>query len=394
MKIGIFGGSFDPVHIEHIHLAQAAVQELGLDTLWIMPAYAPPHKPYKRLAADEHRLQMCRLAFADVPNVEVCDFEIAQKGTSYTYLTCQHFKTLYPTAQLFWLVGTDMLRDFPTWKYPEKILSTVTLAVCARNEQCGWLEKEKKVFAERFGQSFEVLTYQGADVSSTKIRVLAAAQESAAHLVGNAVQSYIQENGLYKIENAKQALALEKPQRKAHSLRVAQVAAKKAGELHMDERQAIAAALFHDCGKNVEMHSPLLQGFTLPSEFGEVPVQVVHQFTGAYLAQTQFGITDEDILNAVRYHTSGRPNMSALEKLIFLADMVEEERSYDVVEEIRSAFWSAKGDKESALDACLLLALEQTAVFLQRIGQTVYPLTLDALQFYKQHTKKEKIENE
>ena len=394
MKIGIFGGSFDPVHIEHIHLAQAAVAELGLDTLWIMPAYAPPHKPYKVLTADEHRLQMCRLAFADVPNVKVCDYEMKQKGTSYTYLTCEHFKKLYPAAQLYWLVGTDMLRDFPTWKYPEKILSAVTLAVCARDEQSDWLKREQQAFSKRFGQPFEVLTYQGADVSSTKIRVLAAAQENVAHLVGNAVQAYIQDNGLYKIENAKQALALEKPQRKAHSLRVAEVAAKKAAQLRMNEQKAIAAALFHDCGKNVEIDSPLLQGFILPSEFGEVPAQVVHQFTGAYLAQTQFGITDEDILNAVRYHTSGRPNMSALEKLIFLADMVEEERSYDVVEDIRSAFWSAQGDKENALDACLLLALEQTAVFLRRIGQTVYPLTLDALQFYKQHTKKEKIDNE
>ena len=394
MKIGIFGGSFDPVHKEHIHLAQAAVQELGLDTLLIMPAYAPPHKPYKRLTADEHRLEMCRLAFADIPNVQVSDFEITQKGTSYTYLTCRHLKSLYPTAQLFWLVGTDMLRDFPTWKNPEDILSNATLVVCARNEQDGWLQAEQQVFYKRFGKRFTVLSYQGQDVSSTKIRVLAAAGENVAHLVGDKVQAYIREQKLYEMDDAKRALALEKPQRKAHSLRVAEVAAKKAGQLRMDERQAIAAALFHDCGKNVETDSPLLQGFCLPTQFGEVPAQVVHQFTGAYLAQTQFGVTDEDILNAVRYHTSGRPNMSALEKLIFLADMVEEERSYDVVESIRSAFWSAQGDKDTALDGCLLLALEQTAVFLRRIGQTVYPLTLDALQYYKQQTKKENIDNE
>ncbi len=394
MKIGIFGGSFDPVHKEHIHLAQAAIAELGLDRLLIMPAYAPPHKPYKALTDDNHRLQMCRLAFADVKNAEVCDFEIAQKGTSYTYLTCQHFKEQYPSAQLFWLVGTDMLRDFPTWKHPEKILDTVTLVVCARNEQKDWLQAEQQAFYKRFGRQFTVLSYQGKDVSSTKIRVLAAAGESVAHLVGESVQAYIQAHGLYAIENAVQALALEKPQRRAHSLRVAEVAAKKAGQLRMNEKQAIAAALFHDCGKNVETESALLQGFVLPSEFGEVPAQVVHQFTGAYLAQTQFGVADEDILNAVRYHTSGRPHMSALEKLIFLADMVEEERSYDVVESIREAFWSAQGDKETALDACLLLALEQTAVFLRRIGQTVYPLTLDALQYYQQLTKKEKIDNE
>ena len=387
MKIGIFGGSFDPVHIEHIHLAQAAIAELGLDTLLIMPAYAPPHKPYKVLTADEHRLQMCRLAFAGVAGAEVSDFEIRQKGTSYTYLTCQHLKEQYPDAQLFWLVGTDMLRDFPTWKYPERILQNVTLAVCARNEESGWLEIEQKAFFQKFGCSFQVLSYQGADVSSTKIRVLASAGESIAHLVGEQVQAYVQEHGLYLIPNAQAALALEKPQRKAHSLRVAEVAAKKAAQLRMREKQAITAALFHDCAKNVEKESPLLQGFVLPTEFGQVPEQVVHQFAGAYIAKTQFGITDEDILNAVRYHTSGRENMSALEKLIFLADMVEEERSYDVVEDIRSAFWSAQGELDSALDGCLLLALQQTAIFLQRIGQTVYPLTLRALQFYENQRK-------
>lgn len=392
MRIGIFGGSFDPVHIEHIRVAQAAVQELGLDKLLIMPAYAPPHKPYKVLTADAHRLEMCRLAFAGVPGAEVCDFEIEQAGTSYTYLTCRHFKKCFPDAALFWLVGTDMLRDFPTWKNPESILQDVTLAVCARNEQTDWLAEEQQAFKQRFGKAFEVLAYQGADVSSTDVRVLAAAGEDVSALVGKQVQAYIQQQGLYEIPGVKQALNLETPKRKAHSLRVAAVAAKKAAALRMPEQKALAAALFHDCAKNVERENPLLQGFVLPMQFGEVPGQVVHQYAGAYLAQTQFGVTDEDVLNAVRYHTSGRPNMSALEKLIFLADMVEEERDYDVVNDIRAAFWRAQGDAATALDACLWLALEQTALFLKRIGQRVYPLTLRALEFYQKGKKTQETE--
>lgn len=392
MRIGIFGGSFDPVHIEHIRVAQAAVQELGLDKLLIMPAYAPPHKPYKVLTADAHRLEMCRLAFACVPGVEVCDFEIEQAGTSYTYLTCRYFKKRFPDATLFWLVGTDMLRDFPTWKHPESILEDVTLAVCARNEQTDWLAEEQQAFQQRFGKAFEVLAYQGADVSSTDVRVLAAAGEDVSALVGEQVQAYIRQQGLYAIPGVKQALALETPKRKAHSLRVAAVAAKKAAALRMPEQKALAAALFHDCAKNVERENELLQGFVLPMQFGEVPAQVVHQYAGAYLAQTQFGVTDENILNAVRYHTSGRPNMSALEKLIFLADMVEDERDYDVVNDIRAAFWQAQGDADTALDACLLLALEQTALFLERIGQRVYPLTLQALEFYQKGKKTQETE--
>ncbi len=380
MKIGIFGGSFDPVHIEHVRLAERAIDELHLDKLLIMPAFAPPHKLYKVLAPDADRLQMCRLAFANVKKAEVCDFEMQQGGTSYTYLTCRHFKNEYPSAQLFWLVGTDMLRDFPTWKNPESILNDVTLAVCARNEKESWLEKERAAFYARFQKDFAVISYNGADVSSTQIRVLAGAGENIAHLVGGNVAEYIKDKRLYAIQNAALALSGEAPKRKAHSLRVALVAAKRCSTLPILERNAIAASLFHDCAKNILPTDTRLSGLVLPSEWGQVPESVWHQFAGAYLAEYAFGVQDEDILNAIRYHTSGRENMSVLEKLIFLADMVEEERSYDVVENIRAAFWK---QGEENLDRCLELALDETVAFLKRKNAYVYPLTELACAYYQ-----------
>jgi len=114
MRIAIFGGSFDPIHTEHIRLAQAAIEELGLDKLFVMPAYAPPHKKGKALSPDEDRLEMCRLAFQGNDVVEISDYEIQRQGTSYTYLTCQYFREKYPSAEIFWIVGADMLQDFPT----------------------------------------------------------------------------------------------------------------------------------------------------------------------------------------------------------------------------------------------------------------------------------------
>ena len=92
MKIAVFGGSFDPVHIEHIRLVQAAIDELGLDKLFVMPAHTPPHKQGKELSSNEDRLEMCRSAFRQEEKVVISDYEIAKGGTSYTYLTCQHFK--------------------------------------------------------------------------------------------------------------------------------------------------------------------------------------------------------------------------------------------------------------------------------------------------------------
>ena len=103
-----------------------------------------------------------------------------------------------------------------------------------------------------------------------------------------------------------------------------------------------------------------------------------HQFAGAYVAEKHFGVTDEDVLNAIRYHTSGRPNMSELEKLIFLADMLEEERHYDGVEELRALFWAREG-----LDACLTEALYQTLQFIKNKKEKMYPLTEAAYEYMR-----------
>lgn len=376
MRIAVFGGSFDPPHSQHIRLAEAAVAELQLDKLLVMPAHTPPHKPWKKLSPNADRLEMCRIAFAGVKNAEICDYEIEKGGTSYTYLTCRHLKEKYANAEIFWLVGTDMLRDFPTWKNPEDILSNVTLAVCGRNEQFGWVEKEQEIFYRRFGKKFVWLQYNALAVSSTKIRVLAGAGMRLTPYTTEEVERYVYEKGLFSIPNADKALSLESEKRRAHSLRVAELAASRAHSLKIPERQAIAAALFHDCAKNLDENSPWLDGFILPKEWGEVPAAVAHQFQGGFVAE-KLGVTDKDVLNAVRYHTSARENMSELEKLIFLADMLEEERVYDGVNELRQLFWQGDG-----LDECLEEALFQTLKFLEKKGGEVYKLTRVAYDFY------------
>lgn len=385
MRVAVFGGSFDPVHKEHIALAKAAIKSLALDELFVMPAFAPPHKKGKILLADKDRFEMCRLAFADDKKITVSDYEISQKGTSYTYLTCRYFRSLYPTAEIYWLVGTDMLRDFPTWKEPQDILKNVTLAVCARNENADWLQSAQEDFEKRFGTRFAVIDYNGADVSSTQIRVLASSGADKDKLMAylpEKVAAYVQENGLYEIAGAKEALALEKEKRRTHSLRVAEMAAKRAAQLHWDEKKAIQAALFHDCAKNLTPDSPYLKDFTMEKSWGDVPCEVWHQYAGAYVAENFFGVTDEEVLQAIRYHTSGRPNMGDIEKLIFLSDMLEAERSYKGVDELRALFWNGEN-----LDACLEEALYQTLLFLENKKSEIYPLTQSAYVFIRDCNK-------
>lgn len=381
MRIGIFGGSFDPIHSEHFYLGKRAVESLALDKLIVMPAHTPPHKKGKSLTSDISRLEMCKLAFESLEQAEISDYEITSGGISYTYLTCEYFKEKYPNAELFWLVGTDMLRDFPNWKYHERIVNAVQLAVCARAENVGWLNAEQDKFFKRFGKNFSVIDYNGKDISSTMIRVLAGAGEDLSAFVGESVSKYIQEKGLYKIPYASEALSLLKAERKAHSLRVAYMAAKRAPSLGIPERKAIEAALFHDCAKYLPANHKYLKDFTPPER---VPAPVLHQFTGAYLARTQFGVTDEDVLNAIVYHTSGRENMSALEKLIFLADMLESDRDFEGVDELRGKFWDVSDD----LTNCMSLALTKSLEFLQKKGGEIYALTAQAANYYKKRSKK------
>ncbi len=377
MRIGIFGGSFDPIHSEHIALARQAVVELSLDLLLVMPAANPPHKPWRVLTPDEDRLQMCKLAFEKDEKISVSDYELKKGGASYTYLTVRHFKALYPQAEFFFLMGTDMLRNFPLWKEPKDILKNATLAVCARAEEQGWAQEEQAAFYQAFGKSFAVLSYEGKDVSSTKIRVLAGAGLDLTPFTDEKVAAYIRQNSLYEMEGATQSLSLQKPSRSAHSVRVAVLAAKRAGGLRLSERKVVQACLLHDCAKNLSANDPLLTGFIPPKD---CPSSVLHQYAGEYVARTHLGVTDEEVLSAIACHTSGKENMSTLDKLVFLADLVEEERSYPGVERLRRLFWED-------LDACLLAALEDTVEYLTRSGMPIYGVTLAAREYYKKEKK-------
>ena len=112
MKIGIFGGTFNPVHQGHVHLAQQCVEELKLDKLLVIPTKQPPHKQVQELASGEHRAQMCRLAFAEIPQAQVSEMELHREGKSYTADTLTQLKQQFPQAQFYLIVGGDMFLTF------------------------------------------------------------------------------------------------------------------------------------------------------------------------------------------------------------------------------------------------------------------------------------------
>jgi predicted HD superfamily hydrolase involved in NAD metabolism len=205
------------------------------------------------------------------------------------------------------------------------------------------------------------------------VRVLAALGEDITPFVGAKVAEYVATNDVYLHPLSQKVKGLLTASRWQHTVGVCLAAVKNCGQAKATEDSAFTAALLHDVAKYIPADSELLQGFVLPEG---VPSPVVHQFAGAYVAEHAFGITDDDILNAIRYHTSGRAGMSALEKLIYLADMVEDGRNFPGVGEMRTLFYSD-------LDKCLQTVLCHQMDYLSNSGAIVYGLTRQAYDFYK-----------
>ena len=370
----LFGGAFNPVHREHVALAKAAVKKFNPQKLIVIPTAVSPHKTGIPVAPDSDRLAMCRLAFGNIACAEVSDYEIKKGGVSYSYETCEHFKKLYPEDELYFLMGGDMLSCFPSWREPERILACVTLAAGARESEKNFKRSRSEV--ERiFCVKVERVRYTGAAVSSTRVRTLARLGCDISAYVLPQVGQYISDRALYLDPSLGRAASFEKRSRWEHSVRVAVMCAENASRARLTEDSAVAMAALHDISKNLPKDSPYLKDFVPPEG---VPSPVMHQYSGAYIAKKYFGLSDENLLNAIRYHTSGRAGMSSAEMLLYLCDMLEEGRSFPGVAKLRKIFYSQD------LPAAMLAALEHQISFLNSTGGDIYPLTKQAYLYLKE----------
>lgn len=193
----MFGGSFNPIHNGHIQLAQAFVKKLCLDRVLIIPTYIPPHKQKDNSVTPNQKLEMCRLAFEEMPLFEVSNIEIRRKGASYTYMTLQELSEKYKGDELFLITGADMFLTIHEWKHPEIIFSLATVCGVPRNdEDIGSLKKQQEHLST-LGAKTEILDANVMTVSSTDIRNKVKNGEDISTLVPRAVENYIKENGLY-----------------------------------------------------------------------------------------------------------------------------------------------------------------------------------------------------
>ncbi|MBQ4464986.1 MAG: nicotinate (nicotinamide) nucleotide adenylyltransferase [Oscillospiraceae bacterium] len=196
MRIGIFGGSFNPPHLGHLHLAESVHDALGLDEVWLIPSKISPHRSMAAYAPEQDRLAMCRLAAEAFPWLRAEDYELRQDQISYTYYTVEHFTDARPDDAFWLLMGSDMLESFTTWHRWQEILQRVQIAGIAR--EAGEYEHLLRV-AENLRQygKMEVVNVESFAVSSTKIREMVKnSQDTSCYLPEKIVQ-YISMRKLY-----------------------------------------------------------------------------------------------------------------------------------------------------------------------------------------------------
>ena len=188
-RIGILGGTFDPVHNGHIHLAEDAIREADLDEVVMIPAKIQPFKQDRKTASGEDRLQMIALAAGPDSHITVSRFELLQEGVSYTYLTLRHMREVYNGDKLYFITGTDSLLKLDTWMNAEELLTNYAYIVGTRpGYRQDELEATMKNLRERFGTEIINLSRTQPDVSATEIRERLAKGQAVGDLVPEAVE--------------------------------------------------------------------------------------------------------------------------------------------------------------------------------------------------------------
>ena len=383
-SIGIYGGTFNPPHTGHISAAAQAIDTLGLDRLLLIPDRIAPHKVIpENSPSPDQRLHMLRLA-ADHPKMEVCDLELRREGPSYTFETVQQLRKAHPNAKLYLLMGTDMFLSFPSWRNPDRIWKEATLAVLCRGDK----GEKAAIAAQR-----EVLESRGAQVVTVDNRVTAISSTQLRRLLAfgcadeflePAVADYIRRQGLYDTAAQWKNLPMEqlepvvisllKPNRVAHVLGCRDTAVELAKRWGADVTDAARAGILHDITKALDgpLQLTLCRCYgKILGEFSQKYPKTLHALTGSLVAERIFG-ENEAVVSAICHHTTGKADMRLLEKIIYVADYMEPNRTIPGVEELRRLAFSD-------IDAALKLGLEMTLEHLKNQGSEVSPESRAAL---------------
>ncbi len=381
-KMGLLGGTFDPIHQGHLSMALRMAEDLSLDAVLLMPTFVPPHKIREKMASAEHRLEMCRLVSKDHPVLQVSDLELTREGASFTVDTLIALQELYPDTQWYLITGADMFVTLRTWHRFSEIAQRAVLCTVPR---AGTNRQQLDDYANTLqanGCQCYVAKEPVETVSSTEIRRRVVDGEPLTGLVPASVEEYIRQHRLYlddkKTERTPDEQFIEiirrrlSPYRFRHSLCVAEEAQRLALHYGADADKAYTAGILHDVLKDTPPQNQLqmMKDFgILLDDVEKVSPTLWHARSGECFLRRILGVTDEEILTAVRYHTTGRKGMSLLEQILFTADFTSADRDYPDVDVMRKLV-------DQSLSAAMRYGVEYTIHDLLNRGRAVHTDTV------------------
>ncbi len=357
-KTVIFGGTFNPAHEGHKNLLMQVMAK-GYDEAIVIPDKIPPHK--STTATFEERFNGVKKLFADMQNVTVSDIENHRSGKSYTYDTLTELRALHPDKKLYFLMGSDMFLSLEKWYRAKDILNSTPIIACARTrDDFKKITEYKKLLEKNYNCDIIIYDINIIELSSTQLRSDLVAKIDAHNKANLSAKRY------------------------AHVMSVARYTVYLSSFHGIDAYTAYVGAIAHDCTKYLDDDAQLdyfeKNNISITDNDRQSP-KIWHQISGAHFARHTLGIENDDIINAVRYHTTGRAGMSPLEKLICLADSIEPTRDYDGVENMREV-------AKVSLDKALLLSFERLIEYVNIRGLNMNSTTLEA----RNHLREE-IEN-
>jgi len=409
-SLAVLGGTFDPIHSGHIAIAEAVYNELKPQRILFMPCAQPPHKHSQRVTHAKHRLHMAALAACEHPAFDVSPLELNRPGLSFTIDTARALKALCPAgAEISFIIGADAFLDILSWKDAEELIKTCRFIVTPRPGYDGAQEK-MDALTKSHGGNFHWLEGPLLDISSTNIRERFQKGQSVHGLVPKWVEDYAHWHGLYRADTSAakpiiepgefkklQELRFEEaadklrirlsPKRFKHTMGVVVESERLAIHYGASVEKARWAALLHDCAKEYSSHKKHTLAKLWRIDLDEIliaDIDIAHGLIGAESARRDFLVDDEEILQAIRYHTTGHKNMTLLDKIIMLADYTEPYReNWGPIAEMREL---------SLTDLHLALSLGTKATMKEAKSdkRPVHTWSLDALKKLKKKYKEAK----
>ena len=387
-RIGIYGGTFNPPHLGHLRAAQYGLDALKPEKILVIPTCIAPHKQMSSDAPTAaQRLEMAKRCFCE-ERLEASDLELRRGGASYTYETVEQVKTLYPNHELVLFMGTDMFLSLLEWKEPQRIFASASIAVFGRgekNERAAILTQKEAL--EKLGVKVYLLQNPVTAISSTDLRRMLRFG-CAEEFLAPEVLEYISGEKLYGTGEDLRGLSLEqleavavsllKKNRIAHVLGCKDTAVKLAEHWGADSTDAARAALLHDITKALDgpLQLTLCRAYgTMLDDFSAHNPKTLHALTGSLVAKRIFGENDA-VVSAIRSHTTGKVNMNLLEKIIYVADYMEPNRSFEGVEVLRELAFRD-------IDGALRWGLETTVAMLREQGSEISGESMEALRWLK-----------